>query len=98
VRLTRLPGCRRGERLQKLLYLNPDPEPKAICTLPVRQQVLQPWLRFLGMVLPMTAGDVKDQDGWDDVLRCEAALAWYEHAPAAREPLARLRAWMGGGK
>jgi hypothetical protein len=26
VRLTRLPGCRRGERLQKLLYLNPQPE------------------------------------------------------------------------
>lgn len=34
VRLTRLPGCYRGERLQELLYLNPSPEPGLpICSL-----------------------------------------------------------------
>ena len=26
IRLTRLPGCYRGDRLQELLYLNPDPQ------------------------------------------------------------------------
>jgi hypothetical protein len=33
VQLTRLPGCMRGEREQKLLYLNPEPDPAgvAIC-------------------------------------------------------------------
>jgi hypothetical protein len=30
VQLTRLPGCKRGERLQKLLYLNPQPDPSGV--------------------------------------------------------------------
>jgi hypothetical protein len=30
VQLTRLPGCKRGERLQKLLYLNPQPDPGGV--------------------------------------------------------------------
>lgn len=30
VRLTRLPGCTRGDRLQKLLYLNPNPDPSGV--------------------------------------------------------------------
>lgn len=30
VRLTRLPGCMRGNRLQKLLYLNPSPDPSGV--------------------------------------------------------------------
>lgn len=30
VRLTRLPGCMRGNRLQKLLYLNPNPDPTGV--------------------------------------------------------------------
>ena len=30
VRLTRLPGCMRGDRLQELLYLNPHPDPSGI--------------------------------------------------------------------
>ena len=30
VRLTRLPGCLRGDRLQELYYLNPQPRPQAI--------------------------------------------------------------------
>jgi len=37
VRLTRLPGCLRGERRQSLLYLNPEPElGLPICAMPVR--------------------------------------------------------------
>ena len=36
VRLTRLPGCYRGDRLQKLIYLNPRPElGLPICGMPV---------------------------------------------------------------
>lgn len=34
VRLSRLPGCKRGDRLQKLLYLHPDPDHVAIRLLP----------------------------------------------------------------
>lgn len=30
VQLTRLPGCKRGDRLQKLLYLNPNPDPSGV--------------------------------------------------------------------
>ena len=30
VRLTRLPGCMRGDRLQELLYLNPNPDPSGV--------------------------------------------------------------------
>lgn len=34
VRLSRLPGCKRGDRLQELIYLNPEPEHTAIRLLP----------------------------------------------------------------
>jgi hypothetical protein len=40
VRLSRLPGCARAGRLQKLLYLNPVPEVKSICSLPRKRDVL----------------------------------------------------------
>jgi len=30
VRLTRLPGCMRGSREQKLIYLNPSPDPGGV--------------------------------------------------------------------
>lgn len=36
VRLSRLPQCRRGESLQKLLYLNPDADGTPILNLPTR--------------------------------------------------------------
>jgi hypothetical protein len=34
VRLSRLPGCKRGDRMQQLIYLNPNPDHKAIRLLP----------------------------------------------------------------
>ena len=34
VRLSRLPQCERGGRLQRLIYLNPAPTPKPICEMP----------------------------------------------------------------
>lgn len=36
VRLTRLPNVHRGERLQRLLYLNPDADGTPICNLPTQ--------------------------------------------------------------
>ena len=43
VRLTRLPGCYRGHRLQKLLYLNPRPDGRPISKLfPMRRIDPQP--------------------------------------------------------
>lgn len=96
VRLTRLPGCRRGEKLQKLLYLNPDPESAPICGLPMRTQALAPWLRVGEIVLGMEPAGVREAGDWDEVERVLAALEWYESAPPARAMLARVREWMGG--
>ncbi len=45
VRLTRLPGCQRGTRRQRLLYLNPDPVAMPICEhQPLRDGPAE-WLR-----------------------------------------------------
>ena len=41
VRLTRLPCCRRGNALQQLLYLNPDPDFTPICELPIHTKESQ---------------------------------------------------------
>lgn len=37
VRMSRLPGCMRGNREQKLLYLNPNPQPIPLLRVPVRE-------------------------------------------------------------
>ena len=41
VRLTRLPRCRRGNAIQQLLYLNPDPDFTPICELPIHTKESQ---------------------------------------------------------
>jgi hypothetical protein len=47
VRLTRLPGCRRAGKLQKLLYLNPRASGLLpICALPPRRDVVDGWKRY----------------------------------------------------
>jgi hypothetical protein len=55
-RLTRLPNCmrtwtdpesgQRGERLQRLIYLNPHPTGQPICELPEREPPWADWLRW----------------------------------------------------
>jgi len=95
VRLTRLPGCLRGEKLQKLLYLNPDPEPLPICGLSIRNKALDPFVGFAETLLTMTPAAVREQGAWGDVETTLAALSWYESAAPARAMLARLRAWGG---
>lgn len=44
VRLTRLPGCYRANKLQKLLYIQPDPQLRALIEMGPRRDVLKPWL------------------------------------------------------
>jgi hypothetical protein len=56
-RLSRLPNCmrswtdpesgRRVERLQRLVYLNPNPTGQPICELPEREPPWAPWLRWV---------------------------------------------------
>lgn len=97
VRLTRLPGCLRGEKLQKLLYLNPKPEPVPICALEKRHDVLGCWLSSVKTAVTLSALEMAaDIDAWEDVQRTRGALEWYESAPAAREALKKLTGWMGG--
>lgn len=68
VRLSRLPGCfREGKikegryerftrpQLQKLLYLNPEPEARPICTLMPRRDVVKHWC-------DIAAGGIADSD------------------------------------
>jgi hypothetical protein len=43
VRLTRLPGCWRGERLQKLLYMRPDAPVRPLCEMPALRDVVKHW-------------------------------------------------------
>ena len=80
VRLTRLPGCLRGEKLQKLLYLNSAPTTSPISTLPPRRDVLGPWLKQAEVLMGFPAQDVRAQGEWEAAERCLAAFAWYESA------------------
>lgn len=97
VRLTRLPGCWRGEKLQKLLYLAPDPGPEPLTGLPKLRDVLSEALRILRPCLAATKAEVEEQVGWEVIDEIEKRLAWFESAPAAKAALAELRAWRGGG-
>lgn len=94
VRLTRLPGCRRGERLQKLLYLNPAPSPVPLSIAPKLRDSLAPWLSAAATVLSYSPADLGDDDH-AVVAKVRAALRWFESAPAAREALAKIDAWGG---
>ena len=96
VRLTRLPGCWRGDKLQKLLFLNPSPDATPICALPGQRDPLADVFTLAEHLMVFAPADVHEQEGWDDVERCQAALEWFESAPAARAMLARLRAWREG--
>ena len=42
VRLTRLPGTKRGEKRQQLLYINPNPDAKPIVELPIVEAQIAP--------------------------------------------------------
>lgn len=80
VRLTRLPGCLRGVRLQKLLYLQPGAGVRKICDLPTVRDVTGEWLAKYNRVI----------DGYEDTSReLRRALDYY--APCNASCRAALR-------
>lgn len=97
VRLTRLPGCYRGDRLQKLLYLCPDPTPTPICLLPRKTRVLDHWLDLARRLVQSPPAEVRAQGMWEYVELTRAALRWFESSPAVRDPLDALELWITGG-
>jgi hypothetical protein len=99
VRLSRLPGCMRGDRLQKLLYLNPTPDLTPICALPKVQEVhgrLGEMAKYLPTLLAATPREVEEQGQSEFVYECESWFAWFSTLPAAAEALGKLREWKGG--
>ena len=84
VRLTRLPGCLRGNRLQKLLYVHPGAPVRKLVDMPVRRDVEGFWCELAGRGLSDA-----DEDGGAFVAR---GLNYY--APASvrcREAAAQWR-------
>lgn len=84
VRLTRLPGCLRAGKLQKLLYLRPGAEVRAISELPVVRDAAAVWLARANRVF----------DGYEEAGRELLRALWY-YAPASvacREALHELEA------
>ena len=96
MRLTRLPGCWRGMKLQKLLFLNPAPEFQALCTLPKLRDSLSPWIAGARQLMTETPAAIREWEQWETVEKCEAALRWFESAATARPVLAELTTWMEG--
>jgi hypothetical protein len=91
VRLTRLPGCRRGDQLQKLLYLNPDPRPVAICKMErlrdcvgALAKMAAPWLSG--------SGDVLEAAGAKNMEEAIAALDKHQSVKSEGLPSQCLRA------
>jgi hypothetical protein len=94
VRLTRLPGCYRGEKLQKLLYLDPDPVPRVICSRPRLRDVVGTWRAFIDGLQGMTPAEVNtDAAALAMVRDCLTALRWFQSAPPAAEQLERVVRW-----
>ncbi len=60
VRLTRLPGCLRAGKLQKLLYLRPRAEVRPICELPVVRDAAGRWLAQANLVFDGHADSTKE--------------------------------------
>jgi hypothetical protein len=80
VRLTRLPGCMRGGKLQKLLYLRPGAEVRPICELPVMRDVAARWLADYTKVI----------DGHEPSTKALRRALWY-YSKANASCLAALR-------
>jgi hypothetical protein len=72
VRLTRLPGAWRGDKLQKLLYVRPGAEVRPIAEVPVERDVAAHWLGLANHVL----------DGHGESTRELRRALWY-YAPAS---------------
>lgn len=98
VRLTRLPGCRRGDRLQKLLYLDPEPSREAlpICTMKRQGDIVTSLCRMAEGAMQLAPVVVYDAGEWDQVEQVVAGLRWFESNAKARVQLEGLSTWMEG--
>ncbi len=110
VRLTRLPGSwRHGyedkktrqyiafpePRLQKLLYLNPDPQPEPIVTLPPVRDVVDELVKLVCCVRRFSPEGLPEED-WQMVRNIRDYLDWYQSAPVVKPMLEEIETWMGG--
>lgn len=94
VRLTRLPGCLRGDRLQKLLYLNPDPPPQAITGLPVLRDSLAKIRLAAESYLSTSCAEVIERFGASDLTTCIEALDRHKKIVCKpRDPVIRALEW-----
>lgn len=97
VRLSRLPGCyREGKikdgryerftrpQLQKLLYLNPEPEARPICTLMPRRDVVKHWCQTAD-------GGIADSDETHGKWIFDALKFYAPVSPEIREAYKRLK-------
>lgn len=96
VRLTRLPGCWRGDRLQKLLYLNPASPLEPICTMKPLRATLPHLFNAADQFMATTASDVARQGCWEMVEQIAAGLAWFNAIKCAAEYEERFSQWMKG--
>jgi hypothetical protein len=86
VRLTRLPGCWRGDRLQKLLYVRPQAPVRPLCELPPVRDVVKHWC-------DLAALGVSDAEETDERVRIVlGALSYYgPSSRPCREALATFK-------
>ena len=75
VRLSRLPQAWRGERQQKLIYLNPSADGTPICNLPKRP-AYQSWLQFAAQRLETRQGFKSE-----DLQKCLKIIRPFQHLP-----------------
>lgn len=80
VRLTRLPGCMRAGKLQKLLYVRPAAEVRPICDLSAQRDVVSRWLGTANRVC----------DGYEEATRELRRALWY-YSPASEACRTALR-------
>jgi hypothetical protein len=92
VRLTRLPGCRRGDQLQKLLYLNPAPRPKPICTLDRQRDCIGALAKMVAPWLVGSLADVVENAGATNLDEAIAAAEQHEAAKAGGLPAKYVQA------
>ncbi len=94
VRLTRLPGCLRGDQLQKLLYLNPDPQPKAITGLPVLRDSLSKIRLVAESYLSTSCAEIIERFGASNLTECIKALDRHKNIVSkSRDPVIRALEW-----
>jgi hypothetical protein len=89
VRLTRLPGCLRNGKMQKLLYLRPASPVQKLCDAPVLRDVTAEWLAKSNLVLDGHAEPTRElrRALWYYSKSNPSCAAAYREICAADEPI-----------